>query len=103
MVDWAGQSGAVYSYTIHRDGDNLPVAGGNYIFVRFERGNGYYALYIGQTSNLSNRIPSHEKLPCARNHSMNQLHYRVHNGNEASRLAEESDLIKRWTPPCNDQ
>ena len=104
MVTWAGESGTNYEFQVHRNGEPIPAAPGNYIFVRSVPGEGYYALYIGQSSNLANRLtPQHEKLPCAQQRNMNEIHYHANRGGEQARLNEEIDLIQKWTPPCNDQ
>ena len=106
MATWEGQSGRTYEFEVRDIPHNPPPGGGNYIFVRRERDDRgrdvWHPLYIGETGHFVERFQNHEKLPCAQNLNMNQVHYHVHNGSAQVRRAEERDLIQRWNPPCND-
>lgn len=59
-------------------------------------------VYVGETSSLADRIPSHEKFAAALYHGANCIC--VHRDeNEVSRLAKETDLRAASLTPCNDQ
>ena len=51
LIDVKGASGAVYRFTLFRDGRPLSPMGGNFIYVR-EVGDGHEILYIGEGQNL---------------------------------------------------
>jgi len=80
---------------------NWNAVGGNYIFAK-DNGPTWSAIYIGQTESFKDRLPSHDKLPCAQRNGFTHIHARA-NENEASRLKEEADLIANYRPPCNVQ
>ncbi len=56
---------------------------------------------MGQTSSLKERLADQEKEACAKNQGATHVHAHINSGVEAVRLAEESDLIRRWEPVCN--
>lgn len=57
-------------------------------------------LYIGQTSSLEDRIPYHDKWPCAQANGVNCIC--VHQDDDTnSRLKKEQDLLAVSTPQCN--
>ena len=57
-------------------------------------------LYIGQTHSLEDRIPYHEKWPCAQKNGANCIC--VHQDDDASsRISKEDDLLAVNNPPCN--
>ncbi len=58
-------------------------------------------VYIGQMSSLKDGLADHEKEACAKNEGATHVHAYINSGGEAVRLAEESDLIRRWKPVCN--
>ena len=99
---WTGASGRRYEYQVYSKNTTFRAVGGNYIFARPLSTGGYRGLYVGQTSNLAARItPDHHKWACGELHGMSQVHVRL-NASEASRLAEERDLLARMSPVCND-
>ncbi|MCY4417920.1 MAG: hypothetical protein OXE87_16665 [Chloroflexi bacterium] len=100
MATWRGKSGQTYEYTVQSATENIPQGGGNYIFIRLE-GNTWYPLYIGETQNFVARLSAHDKIPCARQNGLNEIHYHTHNGNEQARRAEEQDLLQNYRTVCN--
>lgn len=99
-MTWTGHSGTEYTYTIFDINTFFLPYEGNYIFAR-EDGDYWYALYIGQTSNLQDRISDHEKWPCVSHHGATHIH--VHfNTNRLLRQREETDLLRALATPCND-
>ena len=99
---WTGASGAKYTYTIYGLGTSFNSVGGNYMFVRLDSNGKYSSLYVGQTEDLAQRLtPSHHKWPCATRNGM--THIAAHtNSSEARRLAEEQDLLAKFSTVCND-
>jgi hypothetical protein len=101
-INWPGQSGTEYAYWIYPIETTFNSAPGNYIFAKETRPGYWTPLYMGQTSDLGERLSDHEKERCARRNGATHIH--VHrNGTEAARLAEERDLILRWRPLCNER
>ena len=57
-------------------------------------------IYIGQTDSLEDRIPYHEKWPCAFKNDVNCIC--VHQDDDVnSRRTKEADLLAVSNPPCN--
>jgi len=101
-IDWTGGSGKRYRYYIYPLGTRFATEPGNYIFAKEFRPGHWLPCYIGQTENLGERLVDHEKEPCARMHGATHIHAHV-NRVSASRSAEETDLIRKWRPPCNER
>jgi hypothetical protein len=60
------------------------------------------ALYFGQTGDITSRFEGHHRQECFKRNSANAVGFHV-DEDEKSRLAKETDLIRRWNPPCNQQ
>jgi hypothetical protein len=100
-----GRTGT-YDFEVYSADTTFNAVGGVYIFTKRTvdaNGKGTHTLlYIGQTDSLRDRIPNHEKWPCARRNGVNCIC--VHpDDNEGSRVAKEADLRAGNTTPCNDQ
>ena len=100
-INWAGTSGKKYTYWIYEIGTSFKSIPGNYIFAKETKPNTWAAVYIGQTSDLSERLDNHDEMPCVKRNGGTHIHAHVNNGEPAVRLAEERDLISRWSPTCN--
>jgi hypothetical protein len=99
-IKWTGQSGAEYEYWIYPIDTTFNSSPGNYIFAKETRP-GYWApVYIGQTSDLGDRLGNHEKEKCARRNGATHIHAH-RNDTESARRNEERDLVLSWRPPCN--
>ena len=88
-----------YKYEVYPIGTELTAVPGNYIFAK-QIDIGWEPLYVGETGDLYNRLPNHEKLPCVNANGGTHVHVRF-NSNEQSRRDEESDLIALYNPTCN--
>ncbi|WP_324034652.1 hypothetical protein [Aeromonas caviae] len=99
---WPGKSGEQYKYWIHPIGTEFKDISGNYIFAKETSPGKWWPVYIGQTNSLSTRLAHHEKEACAKSNGATHIHAHT-SGNEATRLAEEKDLIVNWKPVCNEQ
>jgi predicted GIY-YIG superfamily endonuclease len=98
-ITWAGQSGASYKYWVYPFDIPFDPKPGNYIFAGQSGPGRWHALYIGQTSDLSERFDTHHAMAEAKRRGATHIHAHV-NGDEKARLAEEADLRQRWKPPC---
>jgi len=99
-VNWYGQSGHAYEYEVfdlNTEWNEVPC---NYIFAK-PTSSGWVACYIGQTGNMKDRHSRHHKRECAIRHGATHIHAHV-NSLESNRLTEETDLVRRNNPPCND-
>ena len=84
-----------------------PTDPGVYMFARFERDHrtnfpDYSVLYVGETSNLFNRMSGHDKEKAALNRGWNQLHFHYEH-DENTRKKIEKELLRHINPPLNDQ
>jgi predicted GIY-YIG superfamily endonuclease len=99
-----GASGEKYSFNVYSLDTEFNNIGAVYIFTKrtTEQDKGSHTfLYIGQTSELGDRIAQHEKWPCVRKYDANCICAHA-DEDEDSRLAKEADLLKANKPSCND-
>ena len=99
VVEWLG-----YEFTVYAGNANWNEVGGLYVFVRHlvdDQGTPqWYALYVGQTRNFADRIPTHEKWLEAVRMGANQIHARTEE-NGLKREALEKKLIESYEPTLN--
>jgi hypothetical protein len=100
-INWYGKSGTKYMYEIYLIGTKFTAVPGNYVFARLDNGT-YYAVYAGQTGDLSERFDNHHKMPCIKANKATRICVHSSSSSEKIRLGEESDVIAQWTPTCND-
>ncbi|MFH2103560.1 MAG: hypothetical protein ABIJ39_09445 [Chloroflexota bacterium] len=94
-VHWIGASGKSYSYIVWPLPANFnPNQNGNYIYTKFVN-NQWIPIYIGQ-GDLKDRTENHHKAACIRNKGATHIHVHL-NALEANRLAEERDLLAKYT------
>lgn len=100
-IIWAGKSGREYKYWINplSEIDTFKAEPGNYIFARSSP-DGWYAVYVGETEDLSERFDGHHKMPCIER-SATHIHAHTSSRDASVRRAEEADIIARWNPSCN--
>lgn len=101
-IDWGGKSGKAYRHWIYDIGTQLKKAAGNYVFARETTPGKLSPIYVGQTGDLSERFDNHHKMPCIRRSGATHITAHTIDAGEAARRAEETDIIERWDPPCND-
>lgn len=99
---WNGASGNTYVYYVYPLGTHFVKRPGNYIYAS-HTGNGWRALYIGQTGSLADRLSGHPEEECARRHGATHIHAHINDHGEQARRNEERDLIAQHGPPCNQQ
>ena len=100
-ITWRGKSGREYPYSIYSIDTAFNAAPGNYVFAE-EAGPGLFLpIYIGQTSDLSERFDRYHVMPCIKRNRAKFIHIHLNDDSEEARRKEASDLIARWDPPCN--
>jgi hypothetical protein len=100
-MDWLGKSGQKYRYWFAAFTDSFKDKGGNYMFVRILQNGNYLPVYIGVADSLLNRLSNHERLDEAKRNGATFVMAHTTPAGEASRLAEEQDLIAFWQPVLN--
>ena len=96
-IIWQGKSGTNYEYWIFQIGVAFEAAAGNFIFAQETSPHKWKPVYIGQTKNLKDIT---ENLPLLNRSDITHIHAHI-NTDEASRLAEEVDLIDKWSAHVN--
>ena len=100
-LDWPGQSGKKYRYSIYRIGTKFESSPGNYVFACEAKPKGFKPIYIGQTSDISERFDNHHKMLCILQHKATHICVHTSSKRESTRRKEETDLINQWNPICN--
>lgn len=86
-TSWKDDVSCVY-YISHRE-------------VKADGGGTHTKIYIGETSDLKDRLSNHHKQSCFDRHDYNAIS--IHQeANETRRLGIEADLIDALNPQCND-
>jgi hypothetical protein len=101
-----GISGSSYTFTVYSQDTVFAAVGGVYAITRrYQKPDGNFThdiIYIGQTSNLSERFDTHHRLDCFNRRNWNCI-CAFSDADESSRLTRERDLIDAYDPPCNRQ
>jgi excinuclease UvrABC nuclease subunit len=101
QVNWQGASGRLYAYWVYPINAAFKDEPGNYIYAKRGSAGTWQAVYVGQTSSLSQRLASHEKEQSAIQYGK-ATHILAHlSPNPIARMDEEQDLIRRLVPPLN--
>jgi len=101
-IYWEGKSGTTYGYWIHKIGTEFKDQAGNYIYAKQTQPNTWSPIYIGQTISQRDRLADHERKACALRHGAIHIHAHTTPGGKTNRMEEESDIIDKWSPVCND-
>jgi hypothetical protein len=99
---WDGKSGKEYKYWIYEIGHPMKAVPGNYCFAKETNPNTWTPIYFGETEDLSERFDHHHKIDCLRRNGSTHIHTHTSSAGKEVRCEEETDLINRWTPPCNN-
>jgi hypothetical protein len=100
VVIWKGISGRQYRYYAYPIGTSFKSQPGNYIFAQ-ENANGIFAVYVGETSDLSERFENHHKSWCIARNGATHIHAHLNHEGPDARRAEELDIKNNYDPPCN--
>lgn len=95
-----GTSGAQHEFQVFPWGTTFNAVGGLYLVLKRQPVGNYGLLYVGQTSNLSERFDNHHKQGSFDRHGRTHIAVKGEGG-ERARLAIESDLVRKYQPPCN--
>lgn len=101
-IKWPGLSGNEYTYYIYDMPGSFKAQPGNYIFCKIVN-NEWVPIYIGETSDLSDRFENHHASSCIINSSVTHIHAHLTKGGKQVRLDEETDLRQNFDTPCNKQ
>jgi hypothetical protein len=98
-----GLSRAWFIHTVLPFTSSPAVIDANYIFVRRDREGKCTALYVGQSDNLSERMPRHEKFAAALSLGANEVHVHLLAATSTERFRVETDLRRGHPAPLNEQ
>lgn len=101
-IKWIGQSDRKYEYDIHTLDTTHKAVPANYVFAKQTEPNTYNPIYAGETGDISERFDNHHKMPCIIREGATHICTHTSSSDDKVRKAEESDIIERWHPPCND-
>lgn len=95
-----GASGRTYDFDVYPWNTSFNAIGAVYAVLN-QNGSNFTILYIGQTGDLSDRFDNHHKQGCFDRH--NKTHIAIHpEPSESRRFDIEADLVRNYSPPCND-
>jgi predicted GIY-YIG superfamily endonuclease len=101
-VTFTGKSGDQYTFKYYDFSGSWNEVAGVYIVARYNQAsNKIYAIYVGETDNLKERMSNHHKQDCFDKNKANILCW-LGMANQQSRLKAETDLIRGLNTPCND-
>lgn len=99
---WGGKSGRTYKYGVYPIDETFEKGvPANYLYAK-KRRSGWEAMYIGETSEASERMTGNSKDQCARDKGATHIHFHKGSAEESERKDEAEDLIKVHSPQCND-
>ena len=102
MIDWPGASGHKYRYRIYPIGQTFKAIPGNYIFAKETESHRWRPVYIGETSDLSERFNNHHKMTCIQRNGATHIMVHSNDAGVAARRREEADLLANHSPTCNE-
>lgn len=95
---FSGISGKPYNFIVFNMNTQFKSIAAVYIFAEHAE-DLFLPIYIGQTTDLKDRIQNHEKWPCAIRHHCNCLCIRKTEQQDLFDI--ETDLIRNYATPCN--
>jgi hypothetical protein len=94
---WTGATGADYVYFVHPRHPNINAGqDGNYIYARKNSEGLWVPVYIGEGDLSARATGDHHRLKCIDSKAATYVHMHL-NSQKAVRLAEEKDLLARYT------
>lgn len=95
-----GASGRTYDFDVYPWGTSFKPLGAVYTVLK-KSNQKFTVLYIGETGDLSTRFDNHHKQSCFDRNG--KTHIGTHlESSSSSRLAIETDLVRNYSPVCND-
>ncbi len=102
VVNWSGESGKEYPYTVYPINAPFQSLPGSFIYAKQAEDGGWIPIYIAQTRDLHQRLEGHVRLADAIQNGATHIHAHYDTAGQAGRCTEERDLILRWQPVCNE-
>jgi hypothetical protein len=102
LVNWPGQSGKEYPYTVYPLDTQFQTLPGNFIYARQAEDGSWVPIYIAQTRNLRQRLEGHVTVEDAIQSGATHIHAHYDTVGQAARCNEEHDLVLRWKPVRNE-
>ena len=104
-ISWDGASGTEYDFNVYLWGTSFDAIGAVYVVTKRtlkSDGEGTHTeIYIGETGDLSTRFDTHHKQACFDTHDVNAIC--IHSEETGRRRLDiEDDLLRNYSPPCND-
>lgn len=100
--NWPTSATTSLLFHIYGENKNWLAKAGLYIFSYQDKDGIWRALYVGQTDDFSDRLPTHERLKEAVRLGATHIHTRVV-PLQADRDTLERALIRHLLPPMNEQ
>lgn len=101
-ITLTGESGKSYEFNIYKRSATFTAVGAIYVMSTKTAAGKYKLIYIGETGDLSKRPLNHHRTDCFDKRGADMLLIRTANVAK-QRLADETDLIRKYDPPCNLQ
>lgn len=98
---WKGASGKRYRYHLYMFGTAFGPGAANFIFAREIKFGLHFAVFVGQTADISLALADEIQMQCIRTGRPTHIHVRYNEEGEEARVAEQKDLIEILSPPCN--
>lgn len=95
-----GRSGRSFQFGIYPWDTSFKALGAVYVPMKLENNGRYTVLYVGQTSDLSERFDDHHKQWCFNRYAKSHIAILLQSS-ETNRLAIEADLVASYNPVCN--
>lgn len=102
----SGKSGSKYEFAVYPRATTFKALGALYFMTKRtlkpEGGGSHAMIYVGETSDLSNRPLNHHRKQCFDRKGADTVCILVESDRDR-RLAIETDLRQNYDPPCNRQ
>ena len=102
LIKWPGDSGKEYSYTICPIDTPFQALPGNFIYAKRAEDGRWLPIYIAQARNLHQRLEGNFRVEDAKAHGATHIHAHYDAAGHTTRCSEETDLVVRWQPECNE-
>ncbi len=104
-INFTGASGNMYAFDVYPYDTNFKSIPAVYFVIRQyqsdEGGHSHDHIYVGETSNLTDRFDNHHKASWFTSNNANAICI-YQEIDRQKRLDIEADLIDNYNPPCND-
>ena len=81
--------------------DQLASISGVYVVGYWISTEQWHIIYVGESADIKNRIKTHERKECWRQHAGNNYQFCVYYTPEAGRMLLEEKILEWHNPPCN--